>query len=441
MIKRNETHDPSRNSWVRSANGDTPFPIQNLPFGVFQIKGDDSAPRCGVAIGREILDVSKASSALGLAGLAAQAAACMRSSTLNALAALGRPHWQALRLALSRALSQDTPVKRQQSIAKHLIPMSRVNMHLPVTIGDFTDFYTSSYHATNVGRLFRPDNPLMPNFKWIPVAYHGRSSSVVVSGTPIRRPNGQTKAPDAATPRFGPTQRLDYEVELGLIVGPGNTLGHPIQIKRAQDHVFGVVLLNDWSARDIQAWEYQPLGPFLAKNFATTISPWVVTMDALAPFHAPAWPRDAGDPQPLPYLNDPNDASHGHLDIQVNMSIRSAQMRQQKLPAQSLSLASYRTSYWTPAQLITHHTSGGCNLQTGDLIGTGTISGPQRGEEGALLEITQGGKQPVTLSSGETRTFVSDGDELILQGQCTREGAVSIGFGSATARITPASTR
>ncbi len=438
-MKLDETHDPRRKSWVKSANADgCAFPIQNLPFGVFRRKGSKEAPRGGVAIGNQVLDLTAAARALGLAGKALEAARAAGGTSLNPLAALGRPHWKALRLALSRALSADAPAKRQAAIARHLVPLARAELCIPVTIGDYTDFYTSSYHATNIGRMFRPDNPLMPNFKWIPIGYHGRSSSIVVSGTRVVRPNGQTKAADAEAPAFGPSKRLDYEVELGLVIGPGNPLGKPVPLSRALDHVFGVVLLNDWSARDIQAWEYQPLGPFLAKNFASTVSPWIVTLEALTPFRAPALQRPAGDPQPLPYLTDAHDAATGHLDIEVEMWLRSAKMRAMKREPHRLSHTSYKSSYWTPAQLVAHHTGNGCNLRPGDLLGTGTISGPARGEEGALIEITQGGKFPVELPGGEMRAFIADGDELIQRARCARAGCVSIGFGEAAGRVVPA---
>jgi fumarylacetoacetase len=420
LPKPDATHDPALRSWVESANAPgCDFPIQNLPFGMFRTKGSKSPPRPGVAVGDRILDL----------------AAVAQYKRLNELAAEGRPKWRALRKALSRALSDAKQAKR---LAKHLVPMQKAELFVPVTIGDYTDFYTSTYHATNIGRLFRPDNPLLPNFKWVPIGYHGRASSVVVSGTAVVRPNGQATAPDASAPAYGPCKRLDYEVELGFVIGPGNALGRPIPIARALDHVFGVVLLNDWSARDIQAWEYQPLGPFLAKNFATTVSPWIVTMEALAPFRAPAYARPEGDPKPLPYLMDAENETRGHLEIRVEMFLRSAQMREKNLPAHRLSTASYASCYWTPAQIVTHHASGGCNLRTGDLLGSGTISGPQEGSQGALIEITRGGKQPVTLPSGETRSFLADGDQVTQRGHCVRAGYARIGFGAAAGVIRPA---
>ncbi|MDA0226335.1 MAG: fumarylacetoacetase [Proteobacteria bacterium] len=442
-MKLDETHDPARRSWLASANatgGD--FPIQNLPFGVFRRKGTRDAPRGGVAIGDRILDLAAAAHALGLSGKSLAAANATAAPTLNPLAALGRPAWRALRKDLSRALAAGPgDAHRARRIEKYLLPISKAELFVPVEIGDYTDFYTSVFHATNIGRMFRPDNPLLPNYKWVPIGYHGRASSVVISGTPVRRPRGQTKAPDADAPVLGPCRRLDYEVELGFIVGPGTRLGGTLPIARALEHVFGVVLLNDWSARDIQAWEYQPLGPFLAKSFASTVSPWVVTLEALAPYRTAAFSRPAGDPAPLPYLTDRVDQAEGGFDIDVEMWLASAKMRAAKLPAQRLSRGNYATSYWTLAQIVAHHASNGCNLRTGDLLGSGTISGPEEGSQGALIELAQGGKRPVTLPAGETRSFAEDGDELVLRARCTRAGCASIGFGEAAGRIVPAALR
>lgn len=425
----NETHDPKRRSWVESANREgSEFPIQNLPFGVFRRRSSKAA-RIGVAIGDAILDLAAA----GFGG-----AAC-REPTLNALAAAGRPAWRALRLKLSRALSKERGwEKRKRELSRHLVPMAKARMLLPIAVGDYTDCYSSVFHATNIGRMFRPDNPLLPNFKWLPIAYHGRASSVVVSGTPVVRPLGQAKAPDAPAPVFGPCKRLDYEAELGFVVGPGNALGHPIPLAKALEHVFGVVLLNDWSARDIQAWEYQPLGPFLAKNFATTVSPWIVTLEALAPFCAPAYPRPDGDPQPLSYLADEQDQRHGSFSIDVEMHLATAKMRAARMAPQRLSRCSFSYAYWTPAQMIAHHASNGCNLKPGDLVGTGTISGPAPDSLGAMIELTQGGKNPIALPTGETRAFLEDGDEVIQRGFCRRAGQVSIGFGAAAGVVRPA---
>ncbi len=418
-MKLDETHDPQLTSWVASANRPgADFPIQNLPFGIFRRRGSNDKPRGGVAIGDRILDLAALKIDTG--------------PTLNGLAATGRAELRKLRRTLSLALSTQAG---QKKLERWLVPMAKAELFLPVAIGDYTDFYTSIFHATNVGRLFRPDNPLMPNFKWVPIAYHGRASSVVVSGTPVRRPRGQTKAPDAPAPVFGPSRRLDYEVELGFIVGRGNALGKEIPLKKAEDHLFGVVLLNDWSARDVQAWEYQPLGPFLGKSFATTISPWVVTLDALEPYRVPAFQRAPGDPPPLAYLASEADGREGMFSIDVEMSVRSNALRAAKQPPARLSRGNYASSYWTPAQLVAHHTSNGCNLRTGDLLGSGTISGPDRDSLGALLELTSGGREPVQLPNGESRTFIEDGDELILTGRCERPGYASLGFGTASGRI------
>ena len=293
-------------------------------------------------------------------------------------------------------------------------------MLLPVAIGDYTDFYASVHHATNVGSMFRPDNPLLPNYKWLPIGYHGRSSSIVVSGTPVRRPSGQTKDDASPAPVFGPSKRLDYEMELGMFIGPGNDLGEPIAVGSALDHVFGFCLVNDWSARDVQTWEYQPLGPFLAKSFATSISPWIVTLDALEPFRTRAFERASGDPEPLPYLRD--DVGY---DINVEVWLRTKKMSE---PVR-LSRGNFRDMYWTVAQLVAHHTSNGCNLRPGDLLASGTISGPEKDARGCLLELTWRGTEPIQLPTGETRRFLEDGDEVILRAYCEREGVPRIGFG------------
>jgi fumarylacetoacetase len=417
-----ETCDPELTSWVESANAPgCEFPVQNLPFGVFRRKGAREAPRGGVAIGDQVLDLA----AFGL----------KTGPSLNALAAAGRPAWRALRKLLSLALSDPRQAKR---LSKHLVPMKKAELFLPVAVGDYSDFYTGIHHAAAVGRIFRPDNPLLPNYRWVPVGYHGRASSVVASGTPVVRPNGQTKAPDAPSPVFGPSRRLDFELELGLVIGPGNPLGKPIPIARALDHVFGVVLLNDWSARDIQAWEYQPLGPFLAKSFATTISPWIVTLEALEPFRCPAFERSGDEPAPLAYLSDAADRRSGGYDIALEMHLRSAKMRARKLAPQRLTRSSFRWSYWTAAQIVAHQASNGCNLRPGDLLGSGTISGPTPDSAGSMLELTQGGKAPIALPTGETRLFLEDGDEVMQRGRCEREGFRPIGFGAATGVVRPA---
>ena len=409
------THDPNLKSWVESANQpDCDFPIQNLPFGIFKRKGATESPRGGVAIGDQILDLAALDMKTG--------------PTLNGLAAMGEREWKRLRKAVSKGLSIKDANKR---FARYLLPMKQAELFLPVAIGDYTDFFTGIHHATNMGRMLRPDNPLLPNYKWVPIGYHGRSSSIVVSGSQVVRPRGQIKAPDAAAPEFAPSRRLDYEAELGFVIGPGNALGKPIAVGKALDHVFGVLLLNDWSARDVQGWEYQPLGPFLAKSFATTISPWIVTREALEPYRCPAFPRAEGDPRPLPYLWDEADQREGGFSIEVEMHLRTEKM---KAPVR-LSRASFRDSYWTPAQLVAHHTSNGCNLRPGDLLGSGTISGATPDSFGSMMELTQGGKNPLALPGGESRAFLQDGDEVIQRARCTRDGYATIGFGEARGTI------
>ena len=412
------THDPALPCWVESANDPaTDFPIQNLPFGVFRRRGSKEAPRGGVAIGDQILDLA----AFGL----------KTGPTLNGLAAAGRPAWKKLRKAISKALSDDRSRKRY---SRHLVPHRKAELFLPVAIGDYSDFYAGIYHAQNAGRLFRPDNPLLPNYHWVPIGYHGRASSVVASSTAVKRPLGQTKAAEASAPAFGPSRRLDFELELGFVIGPGNALGRPVPIARALDHVFGVTLLNDWSARDLQAWEYQPLGPFLGKSFATTISPWIVTLEALAPFRCAAFARAGGQPAPLPYLSDARDQAQGGFDMGLEVHLRTKNMAK----AHRISRSNSKHLFWTPAQIVTHQASNGCNLRPGDLLGSGTISGPEPGSLGALLEITQGGKQPLALPDGETRAFLEDGDEVILRARCERAGWRAIGFGEAAGVIRPA---
>lgn len=432
------THDPARQSWVPSANGHADFPIQNLPFGIFSPKG--GAPRGGVAIGEEILDLG-AALALGLfdavAGEAAQAAS---GATLNAFFALGAQPRQALRGRLVDLLDADGPerarVERQAGALLHR--RADCVMHLPAAIGDYTDFYAGISHATNVGKLFRPDNPLLPNYKYVPIGYHGRASSIGVSAGVVRRPNGQRKRADEAEPTFGPSRNLDYELELGVFIGAGNALGEPIPIGAAGEHIAGFCLLNDWSARDIQGWEYQPLGPFLAKNFATTLSPWVVTPEALVPFRVAQPPRPEGDPAPLGYLLDAKDQASGALDITLEVFIETPAMQAKGLAPHRLSCGSSRDLYWTFAQMVAHHAAGGCNLNPGDLLGTGTISGPVPESFGSLLELTQGGRAPIFLASGEERRFLEDGDTIIIRGHAAREGFTSIGFGECRATILPA---
>jgi fumarylacetoacetase len=354
---------------------------------------------------------------------------------LNALMALGPSAWSALRLALSRALRHGAA--EQAQLQSCLVPQADAEYDVPARIGDYTDFYTSVYHATNVGRLFRPDNPLMPNYKWVPIGYHGRSSSIAVSGQAFRRPLGQMMPPGATQPVAGPSKRLDIELELGIFIGQGNALGEPVAIAQAEDHVFGICLLNDWSARDIQAWEYQPLGPFLSKNFASTISPWIVTLDALAPYRVP-FMRPEGDPQPLPYLDSEANRREGSLDIQLQVDLFTPRLRETGSAAATICRTSYRHAYWTVAQMVAHHTVGGCNLQPGDMFGSGTLSGPTLDQAGALIELTSGGKQPLQLPGGESRTFLEDGDTVVIRGWCEKPGAARIGFGECVGTVLPA---
>ncbi|MEO7159609.1 MAG: fumarylacetoacetase [Polaromonas sp.] len=436
MNTLNETHDPALRSWVESANQATSdFPVQNLPFAVFRRQGSSEVFRGGVAIGKQILDLAAAAAAGVFSAEAAPAVQAGAQNTLNDLMALGQPAWSALRLALSRALR--TGAVEEAQLAACLVPQHEAEFAVPARIGDYTDFYTSLYHATNIGRQFRPDNPLLPNFKWIPIGYHGRASSIGVSGQAFPRPLGQTLPPGATEPMFGPCKRLDYELEMGVFMGSGNALGEPIPISEAEASVFGLCLLNDWSARDIQAWEYQPLGPFLSKNFATTISPWIVTLEALAPYRVP-FTRPDSDPQPLPYLDAPANWAQGALDVQLEVLLQTQVMREVGQAAARLTRTNYRHAYWTVAQMVAHHTVNGCNLQAGDLLGTGTLSGPTLDEAGALIELTVGGKQPLTLPNGQTRTYLEDGDAVVLRGWCEKAGAARIGFGECLGLVLPA---
>ena len=431
----NSTHDPALRSWVGSANdAGVDFPIQNLPFGVFRRQSTEPA-RVGVAIGDAVVDVAAVLREGLLEGAAAQAAEACDAPELNPLLSLGSVYWRALRAGLSELLRHGSPA--EQLAGRVLVPMADIELLLPATVGDYTDFYASLFHATNVGKLFRPDNPLLPNYKWVPIGYHGRASSLVVSGTPVRRPLGQTRAPDATEPSWGASRSLDYELELGALLGPGNALGKPIPIAQAHQAVFGLCLLNDWSARDIQAWEYQPLGPFLAKSFVTSLAPWVVTLDALAPFRIPAFARPAGDPEPLPYLLDAGDQAYGGFDITLEVRLSSRIMRDAGGEAVLLSRGNFADMYWTIAQLLTHHASNGCNLRPGDLLASGTVSGPDPGSRGCLLELTSRGAEPLTLPSGETRRFLEDGDEVLLRGYCEAPGARRIGFGECSGVVMP----
>ncbi len=424
-------------SWIESANRpDTDFPIQNLPFGVF-CSGPSRA--IGIAIGDCILDLSRAAQAGLLNSLPPETVQACSAPNLNPLMSLGRAHWLPLRQRFTELLRAGS--EHQAAVEPLLLPMRKAVMLPPAHIGDYTDFYASIHHATNVGRLFRPGNPLLPNYKYVPVGYHGRASSIVVSGATVHRPSGQSKDPATGAPVFGPSRALDYELEVGFFTGPGNALGQPIPIAEAEQHIFGLCLLNDWSARDIQSWEYQPLGPFLAKSFATSISPWVVTMEALAAYRVPAYPRPDGDPAPLPYLTSPEDQAHGGIDLTLEVHLASRQMRDSGQPPMRLSRGNLRNLYWTLAQLLTHHASNGCNLQPGDLLASGTVSGPSPDERGCLLELTQRGADPIRLPTGEIRKFLEDGDEVILRGYCQREGFPRIGFGECRGDVAHALVR
>ena len=446
MKTLDHTHNPAATSWLVSANvagGD--FPVQNLPFAVFRRTDSGEAFRGGVAIGDQVVDLAALCRGGALQGLAAAACAACAQPSLNDFFAMGLHAWRALRHALFALLESAADGSVAASVRICLVPRADVEFAVPARIGDYTDFYTSVHHAANIGKLFRPDadDVLTPNFKWIPIGYHGRASSIGISGQTFRRPMGQSMTPGAAAPVFGACARLDYELELGIFIGRGNALGEPITVDLAFDHVFGMCLLNDWSARDIQAWEYQPLGPFLAKNFATTISPWIVTMDALAPYRQP-WLRAADEPQPLAYLDSAAVREHGALDIQLEVWLETAQRRANGSGAARLTHTSFRHQYWSVAQMVAHHTVGGCNLQPGDLLGSGTISGPTLAEAGALIELTAAGRKPLILpaenagTAAETRGFLADGDAVILRGWCEQPGAARIGFGECRGVVLPA---
>ncbi|WP_293748030.1 fumarylacetoacetase [uncultured Paraglaciecola sp.] len=435
MLMINETHDINLTSWVSSANNESDFPIQNLPFAIFRRQGTNEEFRGGVAIGDQVLDLAVVANANIFSGSVQLALQAASQSTLNALMDLGEEVNSALRLALSKALRSDSDL--QSALSPALISQQEVEFSMPCHIGDYTDFYTSIYHATAIGKLFRPDNPLLPNYKWIPIGYHGRSSTIGISGQRFHRPVGQTKAPDATEPSFGPCKRLDYELEMGLFVGKSTEMGEIINIEKAEQHLFGVCIFNDWSARDIQAWEYQPLGPFLAKSFASTISPWIVTMEALAPYRT-VFTRPESDPQPLPHLSSEQNNQSGGLDIDLSCFIQTPTMRESNQQMAQLSKSNFKYSYWTPAQLITHHASNGCAMRSGDLLGSGTQSGPSYEEAGSLLELSKGGKTPFDLPNGEKRTFLEDGDSIIMRASCSKDGAARIGFGEVVATVLPA---
>lgn len=435
MITINETHSPNLKSWVESANGaNTEFPIQNLPFSIFRRKDQGEAFRAGVAIGDYIIDLRAAHKAGVFPMELTPVLKTLYKPRLNKFMSLGKESWSALRLALSRVLREgsDKIVQLETS----LVPQTEAEYKLPARIGDYTDFYTSIHHATNVGKLFRPDNPLLPNYQWIPIGYHGRSSSIKVSGHEFHRPAGQLKGPNDDHPTLAACKRLDYELEVGIYIGQGNTLGESISIDEAENHVFGLCLFNDWSARDIQAWEYQPLGPFLSKSFASTVSPWIVTMEALAPYRE-QWNRPSDHPQPLDYLDSHNLRQSGAVNMNLEIYIQTEKMRIENAAPDRIAVSNFNKSYWSISQMVTHHSVNGCNLKAGDLFGSGTMSGPDADSVGALLEATEGGKKTITLSNGETRTFLEDGDTVILRGHCQNSDAPKIGFGEARATVLP----
>jgi fumarylacetoacetase len=426
-MEQDETHDSRARSFVESANArDCDFPIQNLPFGAFT-NGQNSCASLCVAIGDQVLDLDAAAGRALLGDVDDLTYEACRESSLNSLMGLGPARWRGLRRAIFELLGEKSPNRTEAALC--LRSQQDVKMVLPVEIGNYTDFYASIHHATNVGALFRPDNPLLPNYKWVPTGYHGRASTIVVSGAGIRRPWGQLKQPSDEQPHYAPSRRLDYEAEVGALIGVGNEMGEVIPIAQARDHIFGLCLVNDWSARDIQSWEYQPLGPFLAKSFATSVSPWIVTAEALVPFRVPAMVRPTGDPQPLPYLADQNDQQWGGFDLAVEVYLQSPSMREAGCPPHRISCGNFRDMYWTFAQMLAHHTCNGCDLRPGDLLASGTVSGPTPSARGCLLEITRGGAEPILLPGGEQRTFLEDGDEVRMRAYCQRPGAVRIGFG------------
>src|SRR5271166_6155044 len=439
-----ETHDSNAQSWVESANvPGSDFPIQNLPFGIFR-RHDAGEAKVGIAIGNRLLDLDgmQREGALAAESTRLAANACA-SDALNSLMALGVGPRRALRRRIYAILRRDAPADDRQAASRHLIAQAEVEMLLPGVVGDYTDFYASIFHATNVGKLFRPDNPHLPNYKYVPIGYHGRASSLIASGTSVRRPSGQTRDGDAGpneAPKFRPTKALDYELELGFFVSTGNRLGETTPIHEAEEHIFGICLVNDWSARDIQAWEYQPLGPFLGKSFATSLSPWVVTMEALAPFRSAAFQRATGDPAPLPYLFVQTGQEQGVVDLWLDVSVLSPRIREAGIPPEVLGRDKFRDMYGTTAQMLTHHASNGCNLRPGDLLASGTVSGADKSARGCLLELTSRGKDPITLPTGEQRRFLEDGDEVILRGFCEREGFRRIGLGGCRGTILPATT-
>jgi fumarylacetoacetase len=441
MMALNSTHDPAARSWVAAANeGPSDFPLQNLPLAVFRRSRGDEPPRGGIAIGDQVLDLAALARTQLLEGLAQAACEACAQPVLNAYFAMGGAAWRALRHAVFALLHQDADAQTRHKVAGCLVAQADAVYGLHARIGDYTDFYTSIHHALNVGRLLFPENPLTPNFQWLPIAYHGRASSVRVGqpGFAFRRPMGQALPPGALAPAYGACARLDFELEMGFYIGPGNALGEPIPLARAEEQIAGMVLLNDWSARDHQFWEMNPLGPFLGKNFCTTVSPWLVSMEALAPFRVP-FARPPGDPQPLPYLDDAGNRAQGGVDVQLEVRLDTPLHRERHVAPSRIAATSFRHQYWTPAQMVAQHTVGGCDLQPGDLIGTGTVSGPTAGEAGALVELSQGGRTPITLeASGEQRAFLHDGDTVILRGWCEAPGRARIGFGECRGTVLPA---
>ena len=428
MSNLNETHDKNLKSWVETANiKGSEFPIQNLPFGIFKSIGSKDIGQAGIRIGDQIVVLEKLLQCSVLRGKAEVAALKSRGGCLNPLMELGHDYWSELRKQVSDFLKYGSKPVTHSDV---LIPIADVEMCMPAQIGDYTDFYSSINHATNVGKLFRPDNPLLPNYKHIPIAYHGRSSSIRVSGCATRRPIGQIKNADATEPVLSVCDKLDYETELGVFVGSVNDLGEIITLDQAEEHIFGCCILNDWSARDIQAWEYQPLGPFLAKNFATTISPWIITKEALIPYRCKSYKRPLADPKPLPYLNSRTHERLGGLDIDFEVSIRTEKMRKENIPAMVIGRPPFKDMYWTISQMLTHHTINGCNLRSGDFYGSGTISGSEKNQLGSLLEVTEGGKTDIVFPSGEKRKFLKDGDEVIMKAWCGGgDDLIKIGFG------------
>ncbi len=425
---------PATQSWLPEANSPTAdFPLTHLPYGAFELEGQQ---RLCVAIGAHLLDLHACATSNLLPPSLVEVC---QLPTLNPLMSLGHRSWTLLRETLTSLLHADAAADRRQATEAALHSIAGATLVKPVHIPNYTDFYASIYHATRVGQLFRPDQPLLPNYKYVPIGYHGRASSIIPSGIPIIRPTGQTRPTTPGDqPNFNATKALDYELELALYIGQASLLGTSVPISQAAHHLFGVSLLNDWSARDIQSWEYQPLGPFLAKNFATTISPWVTSMAALEPFCVPASPRPGTDPKPLAYLHSAHDQQQGSLNVKLEVYLSTATMRENKLNPFLLSESNVHDLYWTPAQLITHHTSNGCNLQIGDVLATGTISGPAEASAGCLLELTRNGVQPIQLPTGESRSFLADGDEIILRGSCEAPGHPRIGLGECRAAILPA---